>query len=355
MGVVWQKHPSSSFILSPLAEVFKCPAHPRMNDVEWSMKGRKTLVMLGLFAFGQEAVARAQTTDEQRFRLGSVGVSLGVGLLNGQSQEKVYDVDEGGRKISQLNWDIKQVPTLHLGLSYQPLDWLSLDASGWTQVAKGDGHMKDYDWFDDDADWTHRSDHPDTRIKQAWQADVAATAWALKRDELALGVVLGYQRSQFEWEARGGNYLYSSDDGYRDISGNIPDSLKGITYRQTYETPYVGLVGIYNYRNWTLESRFKHSQWVKARDYDQHHLRDLTFTGNNGNRGRMQSLALGLSYRFHPQFSVKAGVDYQMYGESSGSTRVKDLESGERTHYSGKSGGQSSRTVLSSLALNYRF
>jgi len=320
------------------------------------MKASKTLVLLTLAALAQESLAHAQMKDEQQFQVGSLELSLGAGLLNGQAQEKVYDTDEGGKKISQLNWDLKQVPTLHLGLAYHPTDLLTLEARGWTKIAKGDGHMKDYDWLSDDhAEWSHFSDHPDTRVQKAWQAEFAATLWAIKRDDLALGVLLGYQRNEFGWQARGGSLTYSSDEGFRDISAEIPDGVKGITYEQSYETPYVGLVGLYTYRDWTLEGRFKHSQWVKARDYDQHHLRDITFTGNNGNKGRMQSLALGLSYRFNPQFSLKAGVDYQVYAEAKGSVLQKDLASGERDYYGGESGSQASRTVLSSLALNYRF
>lgn len=93
------------------------------------MKGRKTLLWLGLAALGTEALAEAQTTREEQFQLGAVRASVGVGLLNGQAQERVYD-PYSGQKISQLNWRMKQVPTLHLGLSYQPVNWLSLDLTG---------------------------------------------------------------------------------------------------------------------------------------------------------------------------------------------------------------------------------
>jgi plasminogen activator len=319
------------------------------------MKVRKTLALLGLVTVGQQAMAHAHATDEQRFQLGGVEMSLGLGLLNGRALEKMYDVDDG-EKVSQLNWDLKQVPTLHLGLTYHPLDWLSLEAKGWTKVFKGEGHLQDYDWLGDEGEsWTHFSDHPDTHVQKAWQAEVAATAWALKRDDLALGVMLGYQRNELGWQARGGRYVYSSDEGHRDVSGDIPAGMKGITYQQSYETPYVGLVGVYHYRDWTVESRFKYSQWVKARDHDQHHLRDLTFIGNQGNRGRMQSLALAVSYDVNPKLSLKAGIDYQVYAEAKGSVLVKDLERGARRYYGGDAGSQSSRTVVSNLAVAYRF
>jgi len=319
------------------------------------MKGRKTLLWLGLATLGTEALAEAQTTREEQFQLGAVRASVGVGLLNGQAQERVYD-PYSGQKISHLNWRMKEVPTLHLGLSYQPVNWLSLDLTGWTRVAKGDAHMKDYDWLDGEhADWSDYSDHPDTQVTKAWQADIAATAWALKRDHLALGVMLGYQRNQFGWHARGGRYIYSSDEGFRDESGEFPAGEKGISYQQTYDTPYLGLVGLYHFRNWTLEGRFKYSQWVRARDHDRHHLTGVNYEGENGNNGRMHSLGVALTYQVNPRFSLKAGVDHQVYAETKGSTLINDTQSGDRFRVEGNASSQSARTTMSTLALTYAF
>jgi plasminogen activator len=319
-----------------------------------SMKGHKTLVLLGLAVFGQQAVADSQITHEQRVDLGTVELSMGVGLLNGQAREKVYDTDDG-KKISQLDWDMKQVPTLHLGLTVDPLQWLSLDLLGWTMVGNGDGHMKDYDWQSHEhADWSDYSNHPDTRVKKAWQAEFAATAWAFKRDDAALGVMAGYQRSQFGWQSRGGTYTYS-DQGFRDQSGEFAAGSKGVSYKQRYDTPYIGLVGRYSLGKWALESRYKYSQWVKASDFDNHHERETTFAGRHGDKGRMQSLAMGLSYHVTPQFSVKAGVDYQRYAEAKGGTLIKDALDGDSQHVSGDSSSQSAKTILSSLAVSYNF
>ena len=319
------------------------------------MNVRKTLVLLGMVAVGQEALANAQMTDEQRFQLGSLEVSVGMGVLSGKAEEKAYD-GETGEKISQLDWDIKQATTLHLGLTYYPLEWLSLDVGGWTRVAGGNSHMKDYDWMGDEGEgWSHYSDHPDTRLDKAWQAEASATAWALKRDDLALGVMIGYQRSQLGWESRGGRYTYSSEGDYRDDTGAFLRDTKVIGYQQTYDTPYVGLVGRYTLQDWTLESRFKYSQWVKGKSYDQHYLRDLTFTGNNGNSGQMQSLSVALTYRVDPQLSIKAGIDYQVYAEAKGSVVARHVPTGASHRFEGNSGSQAARTVLSNVALTYQF
>ncbi len=317
---------------------------------------RKTLLLitaLSLSALGHQASADARVTNEQRLKVGSVDLSLGLGLLSGRSQEKVY---ENGEKLSQLTWDIKQVPTLHLGLAFHPLDWLSYDVRGWTRISAGNSHMKDYDWLsDEDVGWTDYSDHPNTRLRNAWQLEFAATGWALKRENLALGVTAGYQRSRFDWDAKGGSYVYSSPDGFRDVEGRIPDGLNVISYQQTYDTPYLGLVGLYNLRNWSLESRFKYSQWVRSRGFDTHHLRATTFSDDNGNTGRMQSLALGLTYNLNPQLSVKAGIDHQVYTSTRGNVLIKEAYSGYSGRTEPKSSAQTNRTTLTTLAVAYQF
>jgi plasminogen activator len=319
------------------------------------MNGPKTLLLLGLVAVAPQIWADAQVSREQLFQVGDLELSVGMGLLSGKAEEKAYDTDDG-KKISQLDWDIKQATTLHFGLAYHPLDWLSLNLGGWTRVAGGSSHMKDYDWLDDEQDdWSHYSTHPDTRLTKAWQAEVSATAWAIKRDNLALGVMAGYQRNQLGWESNGGRYTYSSEGDYRDRQGRFLDDVKVISYRQTYDTPYVGLVGVYTWQNWTLDSRFKYSQWVKGKSFDNHYLRDLSFSGDYGNSGRMQSLALGLTWRVDPQMSLRAGVDYQVYAEAKGSVLARHVPSGETHLYDGEAGSQASRTLLSSVALTYQF
>jgi len=318
--------------------------------------GRKTLLLftaLGLSALGQQALADATVTNEQRLKVGSVDLSLGLGLLNGRSQEKVY---RDGVKLSQLTWDIKQVPTLHLGVAFHPLDWLSYDVRGWTRISDGNSHMKDYDWLSaEDVGWTDYSDHPKTRLKNAWQLEFAATAWALKRDDIALGVTAGYQRSRFDWESRGGSYIYSSDGGFRNDVGQFPAGDKGISYQQTYDTPYLGLVGLYTLKNWTLESRFKYSQWVRSRGFDTHHERDTTFSDKNGNTGSMQSVALGLTYDVNPQLSLKAGIDHQFYTSTKGSALIKNASNGYTGRTEPKSTAQTNRTTMTTLAVAYKF
>lgn len=69
----------------------------------------------------------------------------------------------------------------------------------------------------------------------------------------------------------------------------------------------------------------------------------------------MQSLALALSYNFNPQFSVKAGIDHQVYKEALGSAFIKDYTEGESGRTPANSSSQANRTTVSSLAVAYQF
>ncbi|KDU28298.1 omptin family protein, partial [Escherichia coli 3-373-03_S1_C3] len=48
----------------------------------------------------------------------------------------VYDA-ETGRKISQLDWKIKNIAILKGDISWDPYSFLTLNARGWTSLASG--------------------------------------------------------------------------------------------------------------------------------------------------------------------------------------------------------------------------
>lgn len=249
---------------------------------------------------------------------------------------------------------MKNVRTLHLGAGYQPLPWLSVNASGWTAIRPGNSRMTDYDWLYEDEDWSHRSIHPDTQLDKAYQAEVSGTLWALQDQDVGLGVTLGYQVNRFQWTARGGSYLYSSRTGFRDVTGDFPDGQKVISYRQGYRTPYIGVTSYYDWQDWRVDLYGKYSRWVTAQAFDTHHLRSMTFA-DKGRRAELKAVGFGVTYRFVPQFAVRAGVDYQTLGEAKGPTRMTSLETDEQVVLAGDAAGISNRTVQSNLSLSYQF
>lgn len=71
---------------------------------------RNTLLLTMMAAFSG-AVYAGETQFTPNFSPDSVTVSASGGMLSGKSHEMVYD-DVTGRKISQLDWKIKNVAIL---------------------------------------------------------------------------------------------------------------------------------------------------------------------------------------------------------------------------------------------------
>ena len=316
------------------------------------MRNLMSLSGVCLALIGGMAQAEAVRTQEASWQWDRAQVSLGVGYLTGRSQEKVYD-PQSGAKISQLFWEIEQAPTLHAGFSLDPSPWLTLSLQGWSKLDSGDSTMTDYDWLSEqESAWSDRSYHPDTRLIRAYQAEFAASFWLLREADWQLGLLAGYQRTHYKWEAKGGSYTYSSDWGFRDMTGTFPDGEVGITYQQTYKAPYLGLTGRYQWQDWQLDATLKGSDWVDAEDYDIHHLRSTTFAGT-GEGSRLRAASLGLAYRFSEQLSLRGQVEYQEFTEGKGKVKIDDGAS--REVIEGDAGGMSNRTVQASLGMHYRF
>ncbi|KMU40877.1 outer membrane protease [Salmonella enterica subsp. enterica serovar Newport str. 36803] len=234
---------------------------------------KKHAIAVMMIAVFSESVYAESTLFIPDVSPDSVTTSLSVGVLNGKSRELVYDTDTG-RKISQLDWKIKNVATLQGDLSWEPYSFMTLDARGWTSLASGSGHMVDHDWMSSEQPgWTDRSIHPDTSANYANEYDLNVKGWLLQGDNYKAGVTAGYQETRFSWTARGGSYIY---DNGRYI-GNFPHGVRGIGYSQRFEMPYIGLAGDYRINDFECNVLFKYSDWVNAHDNDEHYMRKLTF------------------------------------------------------------------------------
>ena len=169
----------------------------------------------------------------------SLSVSASAGMLSGKSHEMVYD-EVTGRKISQLDWKIKNVAILKGDISWDAYSFLTLNARGWTSLASGSGHMDDYDWMNaKQSSWTDHSSHPATNVNYANEYDLNVKGWIFQGDNYKAGVTAGYQETRFSWTATGGSYNY--DNGTN--TGNFPAGERGIGYSQRFSMPYIGLAG----------------------------------------------------------------------------------------------------------------
>ncbi|MEX7609506.1 omptin family outer membrane protease, partial [Enterobacter asburiae] len=219
------------------------------------------------------AVYAGPTIVTPDFSPDSLAVSASAGMLSGKSHEMVYD-EATGRKISQLDWKIKNVAILKGDITWDAYSFLTLNSRGWTSLASGSGHMDDYDWMNaKQSSWTDHSSHPATNVNYANEYDLNVKGWILQGDNYKAGVTAGYQETRFSWTATGGTYNY--DNGA--YQGNFPAGERGIGYSQRFSMPYIGLAGQYRFNDFEFNALFKFSDWVRAHDNDEHYMRDRTF------------------------------------------------------------------------------
>lgn len=281
----------------------------------------------------------------------SVTTSLSVGVLNGKSRELVYDTDTG-RKLSQLDWKIKNVATLQGDLSWEPYSFMTLDARGWTSLASGSGHMVDHDWMSSEQPgWTDRSIHPDTSANYANEYDLNVKGWLLQGDNYKAGVTAGYQETRFSWTARGGSYIY---DNGRYI-GNFPHGVRGIGYSQRFEMPYIGLAGDYRINDFECNVLFKYSDWVNAHDNDEHYMRKLTFREKNGKIHDIMARLLTPDIILPVMQKSLLKFAYSKYEEGKGGTQIIDKTSGDTAYFGGDAAGIANNNYTVTAGLQYRF
>ncbi|MDI3360573.1 omptin family outer membrane protease [Lelliottia sp. V89_10] len=310
-------------------------------------KSSVAIMMMATFSGAVYAESSPWTPD---FSPESLSVSASAGMLSGKSQERVYD-EVTGRKVSQLDWKIKNVAILKGDISWDAYSFLTLNARGWTSLASGSGHMDDYDWMNESqSSWTDHSSHPATNVNYANEYDLNVKGWVFQAENYKAGVVAGYQETRFSWTATGGSYNY--DNGTN--TGNFPAGERGIGYSQRFSMPYIGLAGQYRFNDIELNALFKFSDWVRAHDNDEHYMRDLTFREKTSN-SRYYGASVDAGYYVTSHAKVFAEFAYSNYQEGKGGTQIIDNNSGESGSIGGDAAGISNKNYTITAGLQYRF
>ncbi len=310
-------------------------------------KSRVAVMMMAAFSAGVYA-GPAQLTPN--FSPESLTVSASGGMLGGKSHELVYDADTG-RKVSQLDWKLKNVAIIKGDIAWDAFSFLTLNARGWTSLASGSGHMDDYDWMNSNqSNWTDHSSHPSTDVNYANEYDLNVKGWVYQDDHYKAGVTAGYQETRFSWTATGGTYDYNNGAN----TGNFPAGERGIGYSQRFSMPYIGLVGQYRINDFEVNALLKFSDWVRAHDNDEHYMRDLTFREKTSS-SRYYGASIDAGYYVTPQAKVFAEFTYSKYEEGKGGTEMIDTTSGESASFGGDAAGISNKNYTVTAGLQYRF
>ncbi|MEW5562015.1 omptin family outer membrane protease [Enterobacter asburiae] len=315
--------------------------------------------LLLLPAFSASSALFAQSTylsgEQTRYQHDGLTLSTSLGYLGGKAKENVYG---DGRQLSQVDWKIKNAAIIKGQLNYDLLPWLSLNAQGWTTLAKGSSHMDDYDWFNPDSSSPSEHSVSPTRLNYANQYDLSVRGWVMNEPTFKFGPMAGFQQSRYSFTAHDGSYNYSgrNDDGT--INPDLP-RLQGtfngpvIGYKQTFSAPYIGLAGFYTVGKFEFSGLVKYSNWVKAKDYDMHYLRATDFQSEAHN-GRLWGAEITAGYNVTPVAQVYVEANYSRFTQARGDMVVRDYNAGEESVNSNAEGIEN-RTYSYMMGVKYVF
>ncbi|MDD5676603.1 MAG: omptin family outer membrane protease [Kiritimatiellae bacterium] len=286
----------------------------------------------------------------------SASVRLSGGWLNGQAREIVYEQVDGARyKLSELQWDMKNLVMAGGVASVRILDLLSINAGFWGAGNKGNGQMDDTDWLlhQHDSTWTDWS-LSDVDVTRAYIFDLNAAVECLRFEHMALRAMVGYKENRWAWEDSASRHIYSTapatPGGFRDDVGE-DNGENGINYEQTIRIPYVGLGAALAIQRLDFDLYFNYSPLVQAKDEDHHVLRDVWFeeTFKNGN---YFGAGLRATYTFPCRVFFSGRFDYQVIPEIIGDTEIWDATG---TSSSTDSAGLENECWMLSLEGGYSF
>ncbi|WP_105875154.1 omptin family outer membrane protease [Cronobacter malonaticus] len=297
------------------------------------------------------------TPESLLFTLENIKAEIGLGNLTGKSKERVYLPEEGGWKGSQLDWKFSNMPIIKGGINWDFLPWLSVNARGWTTIGQSGASMVDRDWLDLNRPdkWTDESRHPDSHLNFANEFDLNLTGWLLNKPDYRLGLMAGYQQTRYSFIAKGGSYIYSSEEGFRDMVGSFPDGERAIGYRETFKTPYIGLTGNYQYNNFELTGSFKYSGWVNSTDTDEHYNPEKRVTYRSKVKDQnYYSVALNAGYYLTPNAKVYLEGTWNRITNKKGNTSLYDHNE-KVSDYTKNGSGMENYNFITTAGLKYSF
>lgn len=332
-------------------------------------------------------------------------LSANIQNLNGKAGEYVY-IPTNGDKISYLKWDIKNVPMLNLGYNYEYDNW-EFSIRGRKNIGNNirSGYMKDYDWFNtaeesdpvllqaglskdqaeamaeekgkelgikldvkeeegqyvvqytpQEKDRGELSNFSKNKnyVKNIIGLDLTAKYYLKKDDKYKIAPMVGLNYDKFEFYALGGdqkNYIPGTG-AYTLEPGN---GKKGITYKQRFMTPYLGLY--FDYRinsNWEVNLLLKGSAWGRARAKDRHLERGKMESFEKYKSIKYLSSNLSIKYHWNESLALKYEIELTKYFKNKKSNVRHTDEDGKVENIKDLS-GISNKTIASSFGFEYKF
>lgn len=279
---------------------------------------------------------------------GDIAFSGSYGLTSIKANEFVW---EGKTKVSQLIWKSSYVSTFNADLRIElPKDWY-LNARG-TIGLGGNGHMTDYDWLVPGAAWSDRSKHPDTRLNHYFVGAIEAGRQVISYEGTDVSLGAGFKYTDVKWAAWGGSYVYTYYD-FRDTRGTFDPKEKGISYRQSWPVPYLGVNLSHTQGNWTFAGSLQGGLAIDAYGTDDHWVRNLRFYDYYFNKPTVSASA-SIAYALRENTSLFVSGSFDKTFRARADTKAVDTTTGATAWYKDGAGGDFRSTTVS-VGLKGRF
>ena len=337
--------PRASQALAGLASLAILPTAASGADMGYGL-GAGTLRPSYASAYN-EVIATAPT--EPAFSLG-----IELGRMTAETHEYVYN---GSHKLSELIWETKGATTLGATLTARTFGGLETRLRG-TFAIQDESHMEDFDWLGPyngfGTDWTHASYHEDTRIDHAYNLDAQVAKRIVGRDAPAgVAILGGVRHTDMKWTAYGGRYVYSTL-ALRDTVGTFKDGAAGISYQQTFTTPYLGLQAATDAGRFHGRAAGLLGMPVFSGAEDNHWQRRLNFDDDTGGHYFL-GLEAEAAFDLTRAFGVSAGVRHERYTNAKGKGRATSTVNGVAISFGDDSVGASHQQTSVAFGANYRF
>ncbi len=332
-------------------------------------KNKRLALLAALFMITVSSTYSMSATSSEVFMGESeskipISISISMGVLNGESEEYVYDGSYG--KVSKLTWDLDRVPVIGIDTSIRPTEKFSINFSGWTKVSESSGNMEDYDWLSDLGDsgpWTDYSSHS-TELDEAYMLDINMSYLLYKKNNSSVTGEIGFRHDRYKWNAYGGYAIYDSGYVYIDF-----DDEKNISYDQEFYAPYLGLTYNTKKDKWLISSYVRGSLWAWGEAEDTHYYPGLTYdTGSysdyvSGSDSvtykddfdsiAYLSLGLNIGYMMMENLVFTLSGNFQKYFRETGDDTA--YYSDGTSEYYEDSAGTSNYSYMVSLGATYLF
>lgn len=248
-------------------------------------------------------------SENRNFSL-SFGTSLDV-----ESGKMIYTIQEKGSFKSELEWPLDNI--IYIGGIVSASFWerLQINAGAWKSLGDDAGIMKNTDWFDEYSSLLFSTYEDDRAIYGEFDATVDAARFdvnirynVLRRSNFALGAMLGYSYTEWEWET-GDGYQISPISNYN--VGNVSNT--GIVYEQEIQTPYLGLAFSFSpkHSSFGLDMYTLYSPIAQCDDVDDHVQRYKKSTGDT--EGTFFSLGGDVLWNFRGSWWLTGRINYTLY------------------------------------------